>query len=161
MASVATMKVDAFLADSAVVPPDGKLYAQGAGWNMLWCQNFPTRHARMCIGLVITVPWTATNHNHELSVHLEDGDGQTIKLGDGPEGEVKTIGGNFNIGRPPVVAAGDDQLIAMAMTLDGLEFDHPDRYLFVVSIDGTPLNRLPLRVGLLPNANPLVTGPAG
>ena len=152
------MKVNAVLADSAVVPADGKLYIQGGGWNMLWGTAFPMRHPRMCIGLVITVPWTATNHNHALDVHLEDGDGQVKKLGDGPEGDVTTIGGTFNIGRPPVVATGDDQLIAMAMTLDGLEFDHPDRYSFVISIDGTPVNRLPLRVGLVPNANPLVAG---
>lgn len=145
------MHVTAFLADSVVAPGDGKLYAIGAGWNVIWTQTFPTRHPRIGLGIIITVPYTATNHMHTLEAHLEDADGNVVKLGDGPDGSpVTNLGGEFNVGRPPLLPPGDDQLVAIAMQMDGVEFDHPDRYRIVISIDGTEMASLPLRVAPVP-----------
>src|SRR5438477_533073 len=68
------MDVDAFLADSVVVA-DGKLFAQGAGWNMISVQGLPAQHDRIGIGLIIAVPYTETNKEHAFSLHLETEDG--------------------------------------------------------------------------------------
>ena len=40
------MEVDGFLADSVVVA-EGKLYAQGAGWNTISVQSLPAVHDRV------------------------------------------------------------------------------------------------------------------
>lgn len=57
------MEVDAFLADS-IVSAEGKLYVQGAGWNKIQATSFPFRHSRIGIGVIIHVPYTATNQVH-------------------------------------------------------------------------------------------------
>ena len=106
------MEVDAFLADSVVVA-EGKLFVQGAGWNTLNVQSLPAVHDRVGIGMIIDVPYTATNQEHGFSLHLETEDGEQLPLGDAPpgmetpDGRVRTIEGVFNVGRPPTLVAGD------------------------------------------------------
>ena len=79
------MELDAFVADS-VVAVDGKLYAQGAGWNVITTPQLPVRHARIGLGLIIHVPYTATNTMHRFDVRLDDSDGGRVALGDAPPG---------------------------------------------------------------------------
>lgn len=142
------MEVTAFLADSVVVA-DGKLFVQGAGWNIIWVPTFPAQHDRIGVGVLIRVPWTSTNEMHIVGLHLEDGDGRTMPVGRSADGEpVMTLGGQFSVGRPPTMPHGDDQIVPIAMNLNGLVFDHPDRYSFVVGLDDVPMARLPFRVTL-------------
>src|SRR5690349_7734686 len=114
-----TVHVDAFLADS-VVSAEGKLYAQGAGWNVIYTNETPFRHNRVGVGILITVPYTATNQMHRLVVHIEDSDGAKIALGDAPpgtdsdDGHIYLLGGEFNVGRPPLLIPGDDQIVPIA-----------------------------------------------
>src|SRR5512133_183243 len=102
------MEIDAFLADS-IVSAEGKLYVQGAGWNMIYAGSFPFRHSRIGIGVIIHVPYTATNQTHHLEVHVEDSDGHVLPLGDAPpgveteDGKISRLGGEFNVGRPPLL----------------------------------------------------------
>src|SRR2546426_1788194 len=146
-------EVEGFLADSVVVA-DGKLYVQGAGWNVIYTQALPMRHPRVGIGLVVRVAYTATNQVHNFTVRLEDQDGTEIGLAqpppdtEAPDGPVTRIQGQFNIGRPPFLRPGDEQLIPFAINFDGLEFERADRYSFVVEIDGEEAKRLPFRVEL-------------
>src|SRR3989475_6410376 len=141
------MDVEAFLADSVVVA-EGKLYAQGAGWNMINVNVLPAQHDRIGIGLVITVPYTETNQEHAFSLHLETEDGEQLPLGDAPpgmetpDGRIRTIEGVFNMGRPPMLVAGDDQLIPLALNLNGLPFTTAGRYTFVIAVDGEEGKRL-------------------
>jgi hypothetical protein len=145
------MEIDAFLADS-VVAADGKLYVQGAGWNIIYAHSFPIRHSRIGVGIIIQVPYTATNQTHKLEVHIEDSDGQVLPLGDAPseieseDGKIQRLEGEFNVGRPPLLPAGDEQVVPLAINIDGMVFDKPDRLNVVVSIDGTKMKRLGVRV---------------
>jgi len=145
------VQIDAFLADS-VVTAEGKLFVQGAGWDNINAPGFPYAHDRVGIGMVIRVPYTETNREHRFGISLEDEDGGKLPVADAPpgvdspDGKIRQIEGVFNVGRPPTLVAGDDQLIPMALNFNGLPFERPGRYTFVVEIDGTEAKRLPFRV---------------
>jgi hypothetical protein len=157
------MEVDAFLCDS-IAAAEGKLYVQGAGWNNVFAQGFPVRHNRVGIGVLIRVPYTATNQAHQFEIRLEASDGERIALADAPpnvpseDGMLYTIGGEFNVGRPPLLPAGESQMVPLAMNLDGLLFPKPDGYSFVVSVDGTEMKRLSLRLQQLAQPGPIPQG---
>ncbi|HEU4396310.1 MAG TPA: hypothetical protein VFU54_00570 [Actinomycetota bacterium] len=145
------MEIEAFLADS-VVSVEGKLYVQGAAWNVLNTTQIPTRHPRIGIGVIVHVPYTATNQLHKFEIYLLDADDNELPLGDAPpegeqpEGKIRRLGGQFNVGRPPTLQPGDEQLVAMAVNIDGLEFERADAYRFVVELDGSREKFLPFRV---------------
>lgn len=145
------LEVDAFLADSVVVA-EGKLYVQGAGWDTLVAGTFPVKHPRLGIGVLMRVPWTATNQMHKFSVRIVDQDENKIILGDAPpgsgieDGKVREIVGQFNLGRPPFLTIGDSQMVPIALNIDGLEFAEANTYSVVISVDDVDLRRLPIRV---------------
>jgi hypothetical protein len=146
-----TMEVDAFLADAAE-SVQGKIYALGIGWNTVYVRELPSVHARTSIGLTIRVPYTATNQLHTVLVHLEDEDGQRVPLGAEPsEGDAEPkqvfeIGGQFNVGRPPLLPPGDEQVVCLAMTVNNLPLEELAMFHWIITVDGTPLKRLPMRV---------------
>jgi len=144
--------IDALLCDSAVVA-DGKLYVQGGGWNVLGSSEFPFVGPRLALAIVVTVPYHRTNQNHTFEVRLDNEDGRTLSIGpprtgEGPEGvpEPGRIGGQFNIGRPPTLHSGDTQVVPFAVNIDGQAFEAPGAYAFVISIDGTEMERIPFRI---------------
>lgn len=143
--------VNAILCDSAATA-EGKLYLQGGGWSVLGTTSFPFQQPRMSLGVVVAVPYTATNQNHTLRIYLEDEDGQRISLGAPTEKldeQVPAcIDARFNVGRPPTIQPGDAQTIPMAVNLDQLRFDTPGAYSFVIEIDGAEVERLIFRVTL-------------
>lgn len=148
------MEVQAVLADS-VAAAEGKLYIQGGGWNVVFAQAFPTRHPRIGLGILIRVPYHATNQNHRFEVRLEDTDGTVVPIGDAPPGETTDgklyrVEGDFNMGRPPHLSAGDEQIIPIAANLDGLIFEGPGAFRFVIDIDGSEVAVLPFRVTHMP-----------
>lgn len=154
---VTTIELDAFLAD-AVVAVEGKLYAQGVGWNVINTPTIPARHSRIGVGVLIHVPYTATNEAHRLEMSLEDEDGQTLPVGDNPsgEGKIQSIGGQFNVGRPPTLQHGDEQIIPFAIQIDGYLFEKAGGYRVVISIDGEKMKELPFRVLLIPSPQPII-----
>jgi hypothetical protein len=144
--------VDALLCDSAAVA-EGKLYIQGGGWNMLTATMFPLIQSRIGLAAMVGVPWSATNRNHRLEVNLLGEDGPLPLAGEesDPADPTKTrravaIGGQFNIGRPPTLEAGDRQNMPFAINFDGLQFPSPGSYSFTLSIDDVEINRLSFRV---------------
>lgn len=150
--NLAVFAVDAILCDSAAVA-DGKLYLQGAGWNMLGTGSFPFQQPRIGLAVVIGVPYTGTNQNHTLSVNLEHEDGQPFRLGSLSEAEPQPdepapagISAQFNVGRPSTIQPGDAQVLPFAINLDQLRFDAPGAYSFVIKIDGDEVKRLVFRV---------------
>jgi hypothetical protein len=149
-----SMEVDAFLADAAEAV-QGKVYALGIGWDTVHVRSLPAVHPRASIGLVIRVPYTATNQMHTVLVHLEDEDGDRVLIGDEPSEsdsdpkQVFEIGGQFNVGRPPLLPPGDAQVVCLALTVNSLRLEKPAMFHWVISVDGTPLKRLPMRVQLL------------
>ncbi len=155
------MELEAFLADS-VVAAEGKLYVQGAGWNIINVPQLPYRLARCGIGLIVRIPYTATNQPHKFELFLRDADGNELPLGDAPpgveapDGKIHRLGGEFNVGRPPVIEPGDEQLVALAINIDGLLFERSDRYEFVVELDGTDVKRLSFRILQIPQMGPVI-----
>lgn len=145
------VEVDAFLADSVIVA-ENKLYVQGAGWDTIITASFPFRQSRIGVGVLLRVPWTATNKMHDFSVKIVDPDEHEIVLGlappgiELPEGQVRELRGQFNVGRPAMLHAGDSQVVPIAMNLDGLEFAEPNDYTVVIAVDDKPMRRLPVRV---------------
>lgn len=147
-----TVEVNAFLCDAAE-SVQGKIYAMGAGWNQInVVQSFPALHHNLALALTIHVPYTATNQMHKISIHLEDSDGQRIRIGDKPGNEPGELvpsfelAGEFNVGRPPLLPAGDEQVVPLAMTIAGLRVEKPDMYVWVISIDGSETKRLNMRI---------------
>lgn len=148
------MEVTAFLADSAEAV-QGKIYALGIGWNAIFSPVFPVTHPRLALGITIQVPYTATNQMHTVTVHLETEDGARVRLGmNAQPGSEPTpileLGGGFNVGRPPMLVAGDEQVVPFAMTIDQLYFEAPGMFAWVVSIDGHEMKRIPMRLTTLP-----------
>jgi hypothetical protein len=154
--------IDAFLADS-VATAEGKLYAQGAGWNIIHTQVVPARHARIGIGFIVRVPYTATNQMHKFELYLLNSDGEEMPLGEAPpdagtaDGKIHRLGGQFNVGRPPTLQPGDEQLIPFAVNIDGLEFDRADSYRFVLELDGSPEKELRFRVSQVVQPTPILS----
>ena len=145
------MHVDAFIADAAA-SSEGKIYALGIGWNVIYATAFPATHGHLAVVLTIHVPYTQTNQPHQVRVHLETEDGALVRLGqtratpDGDVVDVTMIGGDFSVGRPPAITAGDEQIVPLALDVEALTFDGPGMYTWVVSIDDRPMRRLPMRV---------------
>lgn len=158
------MEVDAFLADSVVVA-EGKLYVQGAGWNVLVAQQMPFRQNRIGVGVVIQVPYTQTNQMHSLSIRLLDTDENPIVLGavigeGGDTDPISEIKGQFNMGRPPMLPPGESQMVPLAINLDGVEFSSLGKYNVSISIDGTEVKRLPMLVSTMPQMTGFPGAPA-
>jgi len=157
----AAITVDAFLADS-VVSPDGKLYVQGGGWTVINTPMLPWRQPRLGLAVLIKIPYgLATNDPHKLEVRLEDADSTVLPLGDAPpgataDGKVRRVGGEFTVGRPPGLLQGDEQLVAVAMNVDGLLFEKAGVYRFVIGVDGVDVKSLRFRVHLMVQPAPIL-----
>jgi Family of unknown function (DUF6941) len=161
--------VTAMLCDSAVTA-EGKLYLQGAGWDMINPPSgtYPTRVPRVGLGLLIAVPYTATNRNHTMRISLKGADGEEIALGLQPADptDPTSVGtvpmyyveANFNVGRPPHLQSGESQTIPFAMNLDGLAINQPGSYSFVIEIDQREVQRLTFRATPV-QQRPIVMGP--
>lgn len=134
------MHVDAFLADS-VAKADNKLFVQGGGWNILRVRAFPARQSRIGLAAAITVGYTETG-DHTFAIRLEDADANRLPLGP----DRAELAGNFNVRRSPELTDGDEQVVPLAINLDGLVFPQAGRYRFVITIDGQLMNHLPFQV---------------
>lgn len=154
------MRAIAFLADSVAVA-EGKLYVQGAGWDAILTGALPTRHPRIGIGVLVRVPYGETNMPHQFELRIEDPDGKEVPLGDAPpgttpDGKVRRLGGPLMVGRPPLLTAGDEQVVPIAANLDGLVFETSGTYRIVVSVDGQDAEVVPFRIGLVPQLTPIM-----
>jgi hypothetical protein len=143
------MQVNAMLVD-AVDEANGKLYIHGGGWSVWWTETVPVVLPRLGIAAVIGVPYTATNEAHPFTVHLIDQDGNLQALGEGADGPVHRIEGEFNVGRPADLPPGDEQPVPIAVNLGGVVLQSAGAYSFVIEIDGVEEARLPFRVLLRP-----------
>jgi hypothetical protein len=74
--------VTAMLCDGAAAA-DGKLYLHGAGWDMISPPNgaYPSRIPRVGLGMLIVVPFTATDRQHRMKISLTGANGEKIALG--------------------------------------------------------------------------------
>jgi Family of unknown function (DUF6941) len=109
-------------------------------------------HPRISVGITIRMPYTATNQMRAVVLHLESEDGERIPLGeersasDDEPKQIFELGGQFNVGRPPLLPPGDEQVVCLALTINNLTLEKLAMFHWVISVDGTPLKRLPMRV---------------
>ena len=123
------------LADSAQVVGN-KLYLLGGGWDRLNInRDFPVNQ-RLAIAVAIKIPWNETNLKHELEVEVISEDPATEE----PKRLAK-INGQFEVGRPVGIPAGQDQRIQMAIDM-GLRLDNPGTKTVIARIDGEEMRRL-------------------
>jgi hypothetical protein len=145
------MEVDAILSDSVTVA-DGKLYVHGGGWNVIRASTFPARHPRIGLGIVLRVPYLETGAAHQLEVRFEDAAMNLWPLGDAPpgvdspDGKLYRLGGSFDVARPEGPPTDDEQTIALAMNFDGMVFEQPQLYWFIVRVNDNDIRKLPVRV---------------
>jgi hypothetical protein len=132
------------------------LYVSGGGINVVYVQpGQPAPYlVSIGIGMLVTVPWMATNQQHKVQIRLLNEDGQPVQLPVAPDvTEPLQLEMAFNVGRPPHLQPGDDQLIALAANLAGLPVPAAGKYLFEINVDGNPERRLSVRVQPNPAAS--------
>jgi hypothetical protein len=147
------VQIDALLADS-VANAENKLYVLGAGWDRLSVPAFPARHPRIGIAALITVPYDQTGRDHQLTVRLEDADGHVQPIGPpqpaaepgAPDRSPTGITATFGTTRSDTGVAGDEQIVPLALNLDGLVFSAPGRFRFVLGVAGADVKNLAFRV---------------
>lgn len=127
---------------------NGKLFINGGGINVFRVGSGPPHTISTALGVVIHVPWAATNQAHRLAVDLVDEDGSEVApwVPDGapPRPPVK-VESQFNVGRPAQLRAGAAQPVPLAINFQ-LGLASLGGYVFVVSIDDVEVKRLPFRV---------------
>jgi Family of unknown function (DUF6941) len=156
---VSDIELDAFLADS-VASVQGKLYALGVGWNRISVALFPARHDRVGIGLLVRIPAGSAVEVRRFELRLLGPSGQDLSLGAGPDGPVQRIGGEFTTG------GDEEQIVPIALNLNGLPLPGPGDYRVVISMHGEDVKILPFTVQALaaqPRQEPptTTTGTAG
>ena len=120
-------EVTSFLADSVELV-QGKIYGLGIGWDNIVAKQFPFQQSRIGLGLLVKVPFTETNKEHQLVISLTDQDGKLIN-------NLK-FSSQFNLGRPQQLREGDSQTMPIAINFDSLVFEKADTYRWVIEIDG-------------------------
>ncbi|WP_276969227.1 DUF6941 family protein [Ferrimicrobium acidiphilum] len=152
------MKAQAMLCDYAQVH-GGKLNIIGAGGGLVVTPaTAPPYLINLSLAVLMTVPWSATNQQHRLTIELvsepgggggaparrvdlttQTGPGQTVE----DKGKILVL---FNAGRPPQMLQGEDTLVPLALPL--FAFPAPDlgSYYFAIDLDGTEVDRVSFRV---------------
>ena len=130
------------LADSAQVT-GGKLFLLGGGWDRVTANSFPFAH-NMSIAVSFRVPWNQTNEQHSFEIEIANGDGGTIT----------TVPGQFEVGRPSGLPAGQDQRAQFAVNMNWT-INEAGSYVIIARLDGEEGGRFPFNV--VPGAG----GPAG
>jgi len=156
---MSTIELDAFLADS-VASVQGKLYALGAGWNRISVALFPARHDRVGIGLLFRLPAGSASEPRRFELRMHGPADEELALGAGPEGPVNRIAGEFTAG------GSEEQIVPIALNLNGLALPGPGDYRVVISMQGQDVKTLGFTVQALaaqPRQPPIppTTGTAG
>lgn len=115
-----------FLADHAVVE-SGKLYVNGGFFDRLHFPSFPAV-TTFSVVAVLFVPWRAHHQLHKFSIFFADADGQRL------QGEFQ---GDFQLGSPPDMRAGDSSVLPLAATVGGFLVPRAGEYSAIMEVDGT------------------------
>jgi hypothetical protein len=109
---------------------NGKLYAMGAGWNVLRFPELP-QDWRFSVSIGIDVTWDETNQRRGIAVVIEDPDG--AGLGDELSMEIEA-------GRPPGLQPGQDQRMVIAINA-GATFETAGPHAVVIRSGDEELGR--------------------
>ncbi len=148
------MELNAFLCSHAEAQ-NNRLYVLGGGIDraIIPAGRSGPLSISLSVGIIVEVPWEATDAEHTVEVEVEDTDGHAVEIqrGTGEAGPFRAQF-HFNAGRPGHLAAGDSQSVAFAVNIPALPLEKPGSYAFAIGIDGTVLRRLPYR--LIEQASP-------
>jgi len=129
------MEVTVMLCD-AVQAHNRKLFILGGGWTNVDCRMVP-----VSLAVIVRVPWSECNVEHELKVELRDEDGQLVT----PKGKDKPaqMSLNFEAGRPPGMPQGADSNATLTIGGHPLHLDPGKSYCWNIEINGELLARAP------------------
>jgi hypothetical protein len=125
-----------FPADHAAAE-SGKVYANGAYWGTLHFPAFPAVLPTMALVAVVQQPFSAAHVDHEFAIGLEDADGKEQGL---------DVRGSFRAAPGLESRYGEPNVIPITVPINGLPFDAPGDFAFVLRVDGNELARYPIRV---------------
>jgi len=148
------MELDVMLCDHAQVAGN-KLFISGANIDRMALPpgTQPPYVVNFAAAGIVRIPWTATNVEHVLGFQFVTEDGQTPQLAVGAEVGPDGIAGEmrFNVGRPPQLASGQQQMVPFAFNFQGLPLAAPGRFVITFSLDGTEARRLSWTVVVEPS----------
>ena len=151
------MELNAFLCSHAEAQ-NNRLYVLGGGIDraVIPAGRSGPFNISLGVGIIVEVPWEATNAEHTVEVELEDADGHLVEIRRGPgEAEPFRAQFQFNVAQPGHLEAGESESVAFAMNIPALPLEKPGSYVFAIGIDGTVLRRLHYR--LIEQAGPTTT----
>jgi len=125
-----------FPADHAAAE-SGKVYASGAYWSTLTFPSFPAALPYAALVAVLQQPFSAAHADHEFEIALEDADGKPLPM---------EIRGSFRAAPGLQSKYGEPNVIPITVPIQGLAFEAPGDFAFVLRVDGTELARYPFRV---------------
>lgn len=135
------MKADYMVLADAASAAEGKLYLHGAGWDEIITPEFPATITGG-LGILLRIPWGETNEPHHIELDLQDADGQSVLP---PPGALR---GSMNVGRPAQLEAGSEQIVPIAISLNGTKIERPGHYVITLLLDGHEASRASFRVKL-------------
>jgi hypothetical protein len=127
------------LADHAVTAPDGKLYMNGGGVDILRQPTIPGQMQALSLVMRIRVPWGMTSQPIAFEVLVLDADRNPINPG-------PLTGGQFEVGRNPGQRPGDELATMEAFTFQGLPIEREGTIYFHLSVDGEERAIIPLKI---------------
>lgn len=142
------MEVTAILCNHAEAQ-NNILYLSGAGIDRYFIpSNIPAPWGvNVGIGLSIEIPWASTNQAHKLEISLTDQDGQPVLVQTNPSQRSPfKVDSTFTMGRPAELELGEPQIMNLALNFPGLPIERLGKYSFNVSVDGTEMARLKLKL---------------
>ena len=115
-----------FAADFVAVPPDGKMYVNGAFFSLLRFPVFPATMTTLGIGAVIEMPFQDAMQDHVLRIVLR-----------GPEHQELPVGVQAAFRTAPSIEAqyGEPQLIPFGVTIPSVAIPAPGVYQLVLWLD--------------------------
>ena len=123
------MRATLLLCDWAEVVA-GKVYAQGAGWSTT---SANTPGVASALAVFLYVPYDMTNRLINVRCQLLTSDGQPF-----PEGSPAEFGYEFEVGRPPGIKPGFEQIVPFAAKVNGIIYS-PGVYEWRMEVDGSAL----------------------
>jgi hypothetical protein len=126
------MNVTLILSDFVEVA-EGKLYILGGGW------TFKGQGTPMGVGIIIEVPWDATNRVHSWTLRLVDADGQAVRapFGEGG-GQPVVVEGQVDVGWPAGHPSGTPLNVPLGINFGPIPLPPGQRFTFVLEVDGEP-----------------------
>lgn len=103
----------------------GKLYAQGVGWTRIVAD----RPIQFSVAWLMHVPYSQTNKKHSATTKLVTEDGRGFPFDQPISADLQ-----FELGRPPGMTAGEDQIVPFAIKIGGITFT-PGGYRVELHVD--------------------------